>query len=271
MSKQYAADDDFLITDPEKQPGVILDLPAGVAPMGLRDEGYYANAMVRCSFCRQRQRHRRGYFAVLPDGSLALCGHCCAVALTSKATVAKIDRRVDAQIAAAEHRTISAAIVRNIPEILAIIDRDFLALEREVNETSSELSALFPGWHRRAVPKLGVARGGLVALINEAGGKLTDRKVEDLLKKRQLVFEAIREGLDLLKDGAAFIDLDRIRGMYRDYAHRCGYQEASLKERTLTVGGCCWHLGEYDYWTFELEIPEIVVPDMAELLELLDA
>jgi hypothetical protein len=271
MSKQYAADDDFLITDPEKQPGVILDLPAGVAPLGLREEGYYAEAMVRCSFCRQRQRHRRGYFAVLPDGSLALCGHCCAVALTSKATVARIDRRVDTQIAAAEHRTISGAIVRNVPEILALIDRDFLALEREVNETSCEISTLFPGWYRRAVPRLGVARGGLVAMLNEAGGKLTDRKVEELLKKRQLVFQAIREGLELLKEGADFIDLDRIRGLYRHHAHRCKYQEASLKGRVLTAGGCFYHLGEYDYWTFELEIPEITVPDTTELLELLDA
>lgn len=57
---RHLPDEDLLITDPERQPGVILDVPPDVRPIGLLDTGYYADHEVRCSFCVKRTRHKKG-------------------------------------------------------------------------------------------------------------------------------------------------------------------------------------------------------------------
>ena len=64
--------EEFLITDPESQPSVVLEVEQGVRPLQLL-EPYSATVDVHCAFCPQRQRHKHGYLALLPDGRRALC------------------------------------------------------------------------------------------------------------------------------------------------------------------------------------------------------
>jgi hypothetical protein len=69
---------EFLITDPLAQLGVVQTVPEGVEIVDLDDVPYRAEPQVNCAFCRQHQRHNDGYFAVLSNGQLAPCGNCCA-------------------------------------------------------------------------------------------------------------------------------------------------------------------------------------------------
>ena len=94
-----APTEEFLITDPEAQPGVVLKVEPGIRPLQLL-EPYLADHDVHCAFCLQRQLHKHGYFALLPDGSRALCGNICALEYFDKATVSSLDRKRD-QLASA--------------------------------------------------------------------------------------------------------------------------------------------------------------------------
>jgi len=129
LNKQTFAEDDFLITDPEKHPGVVLEVPAGVNPLRLEPIGYRAETEVRCAFCRNRQRHSYGFFAVLPDGSLALCGNCCAIEISDKSTVAKIRQDVKRREITNQNMIIIRELTRGLPEILEVLERDFLPVE----------------------------------------------------------------------------------------------------------------------------------------------
>ncbi|MFX0543163.1 hypothetical protein ACEWPM_015715 [Roseovarius sp. S4756] len=210
MSKQVLPDEDFVITDPEQQPGVVLEVEPGIRPVMLLD-GYLSEKIVRCSFCKQRQWHRKGIFALLPDGSKALCGHCCAVGFTDKSTVAKIEKDLDIRVKKSAQRKVSAAVTSGIPELLEALDRDFMRVHRELNEVFNEMESIFPSMKKRARSGFGYARGGLIAIVKASDHKLSDSQIESILKKRSLANEIILKSLSVLREGISAMRHDRIR------------------------------------------------------------
>lgn len=148
MSKALSPDEEFVITDLDKQPGVVLEVEPGIRPVMLL-EGYLSEKMVWCSFCKQRQRHGKGCFALLPDGSKALCGHCCAVEFTDKTTVAKIEKDLDRLVAQAEQWKISGTVLERVPELIEILDCDLIPIEQSVQQVMEELERIFPTLRQR--------------------------------------------------------------------------------------------------------------------------
>ncbi|PTA98892.1 MULTISPECIES: hypothetical protein [unclassified Sulfitobacter] len=264
MSKQVFPGEDFVITDPEQQPGVTLEVHAGIRPVMLLD-GYLSDTNVRCSFCKQRQWHRKGIFALLPDGSKALCGHCCAVELTDKTTVAKIERNLEKRVEIAAHRKMSAAVLGNAQELLQILDRDFIPVEKEMLQMIEEMERIFPSLQQRKPPKLAVARGGLATIIEAAEHKLTDLRVEEILKKRKLVDEAIHTGIELLEEGIKAFKPEHISRQLRHLALRARYEESKMVGRTITVGRWEMYRGEYEFWETIYELPLMEMPSTATI------
>lgn len=264
MSKALPPDEEFVIIDPDQQPGVVLEVEPGIRPVMLL-EGYLSEKMVRCSFCKQRQRHRKGCFALLPDGSKALCGHCCAVEFTDKTTVAKIEKDLDRRVAQAEQRKISGAVLEGVRELIEILDRDLIPVEQSVHQVMEELERIFPTLRQRKPPKLAVARGGLASILKTADEKLTERRIEEILRKRGLVNDTIREGLALIQESVKAVSPDRIRGRFRSLAEGAGYEEMKMSGNVMVVGKWETHLGEYDFWETTYEVPVIVMPDTTEI------
>ena len=269
MSKVLLPDEEFVITDPDRQPGVVLEVAPGIRPVMLLD-GYLSEKMVRCSFCKQRQRHRKGCFALLPNGSKALCGHCCAVEFTDKTTVSKIEKDLDRRVAQAEQRKISRVVLEGVPEMIEIFDRDLIPVEQTVHQVMEELERIFPTLRQRKRPKLAVARGGLATIMKAAGEKLTERRIEEILRKRVLVSEAIREGLVLLEEGVKAVSPDRIRSRFRNLAEGAGYEEMKMTGNIMVVGRWDTHLGQYDFRETTYEVPAILMPDTTEIRRLMD-
>ncbi|MBB3711748.1 hypothetical protein FHS00_001319 [Limimaricola variabilis] len=275
MSKHYAADDDdFLITDPEKQPGVISEVPAGVKPLRLEPIGYRANIEVRCAFCRNRQRHIYGFFAVLPDGSLALCGNCCAVEISDKSTVAKIKQDVKRREITNQNMIVIRELTRGLPEVLKVLERDVLPIEAQVNSTAKELEWLFPSsrgtW--KTSKKLGLARGGLVSVL-KITGKLGERDVEGVLEKRQRIFTAIREGLQELEVAAKALRAEPVKHALRTLARRDGYEQVTMRGTEVVVGSWIPDPDDDEMEIFsERTVPllTVEVPDARELLGLIE-
>lgn len=269
MSKTVPPDEEFVVTDPDQQPGVVLEVEPGIRPVTLL-AGYLSEKMVRCSFCKRRQPHRKGCFALLPDGRKALCGHCCAVEFADKSTVAKIEKELDRRVAKAEQRRLSGAVLEGVPELLEVLDRDFIPVEQDVHHVMEELERIFPALRQRKPPKLAVARGGLATILKAADEKLNERKIEEILRKRGLVKEALREGLALLEESVKAVSPDRIRSHFRNLAEGAGYEEMKMSGNIMVVGKWDTHLGEYDFREITYKVPVIVMPDKTEIRSLMD-
>lgn len=273
MSKQPFAEDDFLITDPEKHPGVVLEVPAGVKPLRLEPIGYRADIEVRCAFCRNRQRHIYGFFALLPDGNLALCGNCCAVEIADKSTVKKIKRDVQRREVSNQCMIVIRELTKGLPEVLALLERDFLPIEAQVNSTVEKLEWLLPSsrgtW--KTSKKLGLARGGLVSVL-KITGKLDERGVEGVLEKRQRIFAAIREGLQELEVAAKALRVGPVKHTLSNLARRDGYEQVTMRGAEVVVGGWISDPDDDEMEIFSertVPLPSLEVPDAGELLGLL--
>ncbi|SEJ30489.1 hypothetical protein SAMN05421762_0956 [Pseudooceanicola nitratireducens] len=268
MSEALPPDEEFVITDPDQQPGVVFEVEPGIRPAML--EGYLSEKMVRCSFCKQRQRHRKGCFALLPEVSKALCDHCCAVEFTDKVTVAKIEKDLDRRVAQAEQRKISGAVFEGVPQLIEILDRDLIPIEQSLQQVMEELERIFPALRRRKPPKLAVACGGLATILKAADEKLIERRIEEILRKRGLVNDAIREGFALLQESVKAISPDRIRSRFRGLAEGAGYEEMKMSGNVMVAGKWDTHLGEYDFWETTYEGSVIIMPDTTEIRGLME-
>lgn len=271
MSKSTPADAEFLITDPDQQPDVVLEVPAGIVPIGLSDEGYYSDKTVRCSFCKQRQKHRKGFFALLPDGTKALCGHCCAVQLTSKATVAKIERETERKIRSAKKRLIASAVLEDVPEIIELLEEKFVPVETEMREMYADLRNVFWAFYPPRIRPLGYALGGLRTIVTACEKDLTDAKVEELLRKKALAKSAVADSLQDMEAGIAGLRFDYIRGHIGKWGKSSGYEtgDFGFKDGVVKAGKWQDHLGEYAFWETTVELEEIEFPDTTRIKELI--
>jgi len=273
VSKQPFAENDFLITDPEKHPGVVFEVPAGVRPLRLEPIGYRADTEVRCAFCRNRQRHVYGFFAVLPDGSLALCGNCCAVEISDKSTVAKIKQDVKRREITSQNMVVIRELTRGLPEVLEVLERDFLPIEAQVNSIAEKLEWLFPSsrgtW--KTSKKLGLARGGLVSVL-KITGRLDERGVESVLEKRRRIFTALHEGLQELEAAAKALRPGPVKHTVCNLARRDGYEQVTIRGAEVVVGGWIPDPDDDEMEIFSeqaVPLPPLQVPDTGELLELM--
>lgn len=271
MSKNTPLDSDFLVTDPDQQPGVVLEVPEGIEPLGLAEEGYYSVKMVRCSFCRQRQKHRKGFFAILPDGTKALCGHCCAVQLTSKATVAKIERNIERKIKVAKQRQISNALLQDVDELSDLLKTNFIPVAEDIEWNFDELKDVFPSQPLSLEYKLGYALGGFRSIANACEDKLTDAKVEQLLQKRQKSMEAVGLALDAMEKAVSMLSFNHLGGRIKNWANADGYENAdvSFKGGQLVAGKWQTHLGIYDFWESTVDLRPVEMPEVSRVRDII--
>lgn len=272
MSKQHFAEEDFLITDPEKHPGVVLEVPAGVRPLRLESIGYRAATEVKCAFCRNRQRHIYGFFAVLPDGSLALCGNCCAIEIADKSTVAKIKRDVKRREIFAKNMIVIRELTRDLPEVLELLEQDFFPVEQQVRDVIETLELHFPTSRGRwnTSKKLGLARGGLVSIL-KITDRLDDRGVVSVLEKRQKIFVAIREGLIELEAAAKWLRPGPLKHTLSNLVWTYG-EKVLVRGHDLVVE---FWAPDPDDFTMEIleerivRLPAVEMPDKSELMALI--
>jgi hypothetical protein len=271
LSKIAPTDSEFLVTDPDQQPDVVLEVPAGITPLGLSEEGYYSDKMVRCSFCKQRQKHRKGFFAILPDGKKALCGHCCAVQLTSKETVAKIERGIDRKVKAAKQQQVSTALLEDVEELTQILKSDLIPVEAAIERNLEELNDVFTNLNLSHEYKLGYALGGFRSISNACEDRISDAKVEELLKKRKLSMQAVGKALDAMEQATSMLQVSRLGGRINNWAKPNGYErsDVSFKNGVLVAGKWQTHLGEYDFWETTVEIERVVMPSCGRVREII--
>lgn len=246
--------DEFLITAPEAQPGVVLQVEPGVRPLMLL-EPYSADTDVHCAFCRQRQLHKNGYLAPLPDGSRALCGNVCAEEFFDKMTVAALDRKREQLASARVRRQYAEAITGTAANLLPVIDDDIAPNEWEAEAAMVELAehlnaaviqqiqgsdvqgVEFLGQPCRA---FGDARGGIAAIVRRADG-MTEREAEKLLEKRAVVIERLEHGTRYLRAAASFFqrsNLIRFRDWMLAHGHLHDISTTSSPSRSPRTNSC---------------------------------
>lgn len=277
---QSSPTDEFLITDPEAQPGVVLAVEAGVRPVQLL-EPYYANHDVRCAFCAHRQVHKKGYLALLPDGRRALCGNVCAEEYFDKQTVNTLDRKRDQLASARLRREQADAIIGNAAALLPIIDEEIAPNEweaeaamtdlglhlnaavREQIKGSDVLGVEFLGQGCRA---FGDARGGIALIVRKASG-VTEREAERLMETRAKVIDRIEHGTRYLHEAVAFFQPDNL-ARFREWLvanpglHDIRTVNLSDKRRIILKR----QIGKYwddspHFATYEVALPDVEAPD----------
>lgn len=282
---QPTSTEEFLITDPEAQLGVVLEVDAGIRPVQLL-EPYYANHDVHCAFCSHRQIHKKGYLALLPDGRRALCGNVCAEEYFDKQTVNSLDRKRDQLAAARLRREHAEAIIGNAAALLPIIDADIAPNEWDAEAAMAEL-----GFHLNAAVcqsikcsgvlgveylgqpcrAFGDARGGIASIVSKASG-VTDAETTKLMEKRAKVIERIKHGARYLREAAAFFQPDNLH-RFRDWllANQDLHDILSVNltnKRKIVVRR---RIGKYSdnsphIQTYEIAVPEIEAPDLDQIM-----
>ncbi len=279
--------EEFLITDPEKQPGVVLQVEAGVRPVQLL-EPYLADSDVHCAFCQQRQLHRHGYMALLPDGRRALCGNVCAEEYFDKQTVSSLDRKREQLAGARLRRQQAEAIVGKCADLLPVIDSDIAPNEWEAEASMAHLGRFIPAEARERIKEsevagvaylgqscraFGDARGGIACIVGKADG-VTAREAEKLMEKRAAVVERIEHGTHYLSEAVAFFEAENLQRFRRWMLDNPGLHNVrgihiTKKHITLSVqNGTDW-MGEPHMARYQLDIPDIDAPKLDELMRVL--
>lgn len=270
MSMQHFAEDDFLITDPEKHPGVVLEVPAGIKPLQLEPIGYHAEAEVRCAFCPQRQKHRRGFFAILPDESLALRGNCCAEKIAGKFTVAKIKRDVKRREEVAAARKDIALLGSGLAPVIEILERDWLPIEKEVHRHVNRLKQCFFTVKAPNMAKLSVVASGLSAIVSAA----SSGSVSDVRRKRCRGLDMISEGVSDLIVEIGKLDINEVKRLVDgdDLVH--GFYRTRLQGRSLyLLDTPSWADPEThdSHMAIHMTLPTIHLPDTVPLMQAVGA
>lgn len=266
--------EEFLITDPESQPDVVLEVEPGVRPLQLL-EPYSAAIDVHCAFCSQRQRHRHGYLALLPDGRRALCGNICAEEFFDKQTVNTLDRKRERLASARRRQQVSDAIVGTAEKLLPIIDKEIAPNEWEAEAAMLELGRHLSPAVRVLIKESNVggvaflgqpcrafadARGGIACILQKVD-KMTDREAEQLLAKRVAVIDRIKYGTRYLQEAAAFFErsnLVRFCEWMRANKERHDITEIRLAKKRLIV------IRRHE-WS-HIDLPEIKAPDIEKVM-----
>jgi len=282
---QPVTTEEFLITDPEAQPGVVLEVEAGVRPVQLL-EPYYANHDVRCAFCAHRQVHKKGYLALLPDGRRALCGNVCAEEYFDKQTVNSLDRKRDQLASARLRREQADAIIGNAAALLPMIDAEIAP-----NEWEAEAAMIDLGLHLNSAVReqirgsdvLGVeylgqgcrafgdARGGIALIVGKASG-VTEAEAAKLMEKRAKVIERIEHGTRYLREAIAFFQPDNLHRFREWLLANQGIHDirsVNLSNRRKIILrrqiGRNWDDSPV-LQSYEVEVPEIEAPDLVQIM-----
>lgn len=131
-----------LIVDADKVEGVVAVIPSTVEPVRLLD-GYSNEKLVSCAFCRQKQKHYRGFFVELSDGKLALAGNCCATKIGGKDEVEKISKSVASKEKVANVVAEKRALFDALSLLKVETCNDWLPVEQQINKTIAEVSSFF--------------------------------------------------------------------------------------------------------------------------------
>lgn len=268
MSHHFRSDEAVLVTDPENRHGVILDVPPGVKAVDLEPVGYVATSPVRCSFCRQRQSHNRGFFAVLETGGLALCGHCCAEKIAGKETVEKIRREVKRREVEVVARRGIVRLAVGLAPIVEIIERDWVSVEKDVHRHVRRLRECFHDIKEPRMPKLSVASRGLKEIIDAAsGGKST---LTDAKRKRVRALEMIVEGIDELREELWKLNPERVQLFVRVDSPVHGFRRTALHGRSLYLLNSPSWVDPRDCdseMELHMQLPKISLPNPAPLID----
>ena len=241
--------EEFLITNPEEQPHVVLSVEPGVKPVQLL-EPYDSSSDVRCAFCAQRQVHKKGYLALLPDGRRALCGNVCAEEYFDKATVNSLDRKREKLARERIRKQNADAVLRNAEIAIPIIDDEIVPHEWEAEVPISEIGQFVPKQMREVLESNGVrgtrflgetcrafgdARGGIRAIAMKAHSA-SEKDLEKLIEKRNRILERMRHGTDYLREAKAFFQRDNLELFSTTMLeHRELHRVTSIKLRTYRI------------------------------------
>ncbi|WP_265499581.1 hypothetical protein [Paracoccus beibuensis] len=211
MGKPFSSEDSFLVRDPLGQLGVVQEVEPGVRPVDLLPTGYYADNMVRCCFCAQRQTHRRGYFAVLPDGSLALCGNCCAIKIAGKETVAAIDRRRERAASGLKRKEIAERVTGGLVELMQELEDGPLQAEAAIRQALGMLRDVFDYSGHIPDATISLGAGGIKSILRAAAiDNLSEKDVPGLMQKRAKAIPIIKAGVEMLPERRRLISFDAV-------------------------------------------------------------
>lgn len=131
-----------LIVDADQIEGVVSTVPSTVQPVRLLD-GYSSEKLVPCAFCKQKQRHYKGFVVELTDGSLALAGNCCATKIGGKSEVTKLAARVAKKEKAANLAREKQALHDALTLLQSEISKTWVPLEQAMNSRIAEVFLFF--------------------------------------------------------------------------------------------------------------------------------
>jgi hypothetical protein len=270
MSKSSPIGDLFLITDPLAQPGVVLEAPPGTKIVSI-ESGYVSSYEVRCSFCAKRTPHRRGFFARLPDGSMTLLGKDCAVKESDLETVSAIERDIRRREVAVAARRGVAELSIGLEPVIEILERDWLADEKEIHRLIRRLRDLFPTVGDPKMAKLNACAKGLRELMDPYGSpNLTTAKA-----KRSRALSMIEEGIQTLSEELGKLSIKEIQGLVKFDDPIGRYYRTRIEGRTL------WKL-DLPSWIdpderagelrmeIHMKVPEFKLADPAPLLRVIE-
>jgi len=260
MSKEFFDSSEFVVSAPDLQVGLSLEIESGTKPKEALNR-YEAAYRVRCAFCAGHTPHLKGFTVELEDGRKALCGICCGRRFFGKEEVDRFAADLQSQITQQNQRRILARTVEGAPLALSILNENWVDLERtyqsaasavaewldlehltaelsgdkllvkrvrnqkvtkvgrdgrefQVKEKTEEIQSQVHGASCLLIDKpwLGIAKGGLATLVSRAErpemikGKVAD----ELMFKRRMVLESVKEGLQFVQSAHAFFQEENI-------------------------------------------------------------
>jgi hypothetical protein len=129
MSKEFTDSSEFVVSSPDLQVGLSMEIEPGTRPKEFLNR-YDAADKVRCAFCKGHTPHHRGFTVRLDDGRTALCGIICAQDFFGKEVASRFESVLQQQIERHNQKRILARTVDGAASALAIMENDWLEIER---------------------------------------------------------------------------------------------------------------------------------------------
>jgi hypothetical protein len=257
---------DFLITNPLAQPGVIPTVPYGIEMIDLDDVPYLAEPQVNCAFCKFKQLHNKGYFAILSNGMRAPCGNCCAAKFdpVKKATIDRSRTRLKRE---RDERVAMLSITGGLDDVMAVATFVDQVLSQTAAATVVLRAALVPAaledmrakgirgvdYVAKPVPSVAFAKSTIGAIRGRHEVKAAER--ERLLECRRQVIIQVASAVAFVKACADFFEADNLSAI-ETWANSHGSTFALTK---FKVKGNILHPHGPAMWQ-NIEIPKIVIP-----------
>ena len=131
MTSDQEESSDFVISSPDRQPGLVPEIERGAVPKEYLNR-YYADHDVRCAFCVTHQLHKRGFTVKMADGRIALCGIDCAKVFFGEEVAAHFEQELDKQISRKALQDVLARTVSGAPTALRVLDEEWIDLESDL-------------------------------------------------------------------------------------------------------------------------------------------